>query len=168
MASDTTKSVWSKSLPHDGQVQRTEGVRVAVDRPATEDGLDEVLERVPLVEAAQGGAEGRDVVRHGAHAVVGKVEPRVVLGQGEVRELEVGGALASRRVGPRGERVGVVHELGDADGGDEAGDLGRTPVPELLAGTVDALAVGARARIEKGVAREVDEASGVVRVGLHA
>lgn len=92
----------------------------------------------------------------------------MVLGQGEVRELEVGGALASRRVGPQGKRVGVVHELGDADGGDEAWYLGRTLVFELLAGVVHALPVGARARIEKWVARQVDEACGIALVGLHA
>ena len=41
------------ALAHDGQVQRPEGIGVAEDLATTEDGLDQVLERVPLVEAAQ-------------------------------------------------------------------------------------------------------------------
>ena len=59
-----------------------------------------------------------------AHGVVGEVQARVVLGQREVGELEVGGALPAGGVGPGSETVRISHQLGHPGGGDEPFQLG--------------------------------------------
>ena len=46
------------ALAHDGQVESAEGVGVAVEGPAVEDGGDELEEGVPLVEPARGARSG--------------------------------------------------------------------------------------------------------------
>ncbi len=125
------------AVAHHREVQCAERIGVGVHRVEAEQRRDEAGQLGPLVEPADRGVGGEEVVRDRAERVGPEPLARMISGEGLVREPQVDGAEPTAAVRERCKPARVLDEHTERVCAHKPGNLARTGGRELGASRVD-------------------------------
>ncbi len=154
------------ALPHDSQIERTERIGVAIERPSIHHCLDQVAEGLPLVELAERTGSWDHVIGNCAHGITRPGLSRVFSRPSIGGKFEVGRAETFGVVCATSQFLGIGHEGFHAGSGHKPWKLHRAGVNELAAGISNQCLIGRRCRILQGIPTNVDTRNLVGPYGL--